>query len=151
MRNNGPAGLPRRETPTVSPVLTSEDGWLGDDDRNQPLTLQLRLPVSAEELAAALYDDHQLCPADLAADENVWGFAAAAIVRDGLSSVQRRVDEILLGESRGTLVHQAWLATCRRRVAEVTGASPPSPVALGVAPGLARARTLTEVASPEAV
>ena len=90
MRNNGPAGLPRRETPTVSPVLTSEDGWLGDDDRNQPLTLQLRLPVSAEELAAALYDDHQLCPADLAADENVWGFAAAAIVRDGLSSVPRR-------------------------------------------------------------
>jgi hypothetical protein len=93
--------------------------WLGDEDRDQPLTLQLRLPVSADELAAALYDDDQLSPADLADDEHVWGFAAAAIVQDGTSAVQRRADEILCAEARGMLANPAWLAVCR--VAEVTG------------------------------
>jgi hypothetical protein len=126
----------------VSPVITRQDGWLGDDDRDQPLVLPLRLPISADELAAALYGDHQLCPADLAADENVWGFAAAAIVQDGLAAIQRRAEEITVAEMRGTLASPAWLATCRRRVAEVTGTAPQAHS------GLASVRALTEAASP---
>jgi hypothetical protein len=70
--HNQPTAVPdQREAGPVSPVITGGN-WLGDDDLDQSLTLQLRLPVSAEELAVALYDDHQLCPADLAKDENVW-------------------------------------------------------------------------------
>jgi hypothetical protein len=147
MRNQTTAVPDQRDAGPVSPVITGGH-WLGHDDPDQSLTLQLRLPVSAEELAVALYDDHQLCPADLAKDENVWGFAAVAIVQDGLNAIRRRADEILVAEARGTLANPAWLATCRRRVAEVTGAALPSHAARGAASGLARVRALTEVASP---
>jgi hypothetical protein len=94
--HNQPTAVPDpREAGPVSPVITGGN-WLGDDDLDQSLTLVLRMPVSAEELAVALYDDHQLRPADLAKDENVWGFAAVAIVQDGLNAIQRRADEILV-------------------------------------------------------
>jgi hypothetical protein len=138
----------QREASPVSPVIAGEDGWLGDDDRDQPLTLQLRLPISAEELATALYDDHQLCPADLDKDENVWGFAAVAIVQDGLNAIQRRAEEIAFAESRHTLANPAWLALCRRRVAEVTGIALSSRAANGATSGLGWVRVLSEIASP---
>jgi hypothetical protein len=131
----------------VSPVIAGGT-WLGDDDPRQSLTLQLRLPISADELAAALYGDDQLCPADLVKDENVWGFAAVAITQDGLNVIQHHRDEILLAEAQGRLTHPAWLATCRRRVAEVTGAVPPGGAANSTICGLARVRALPEAASP---
>ncbi len=121
MQLNGTSVLPRREAGLVSPVISGEGGWLGDDDRDQPLTLQLGLPVSAEELAAALYGEHQLTPADLATDVNVWAFAALVIVQDGLNAIQARANDILVAEARGTLARPEWLELCRRRVAEVTG------------------------------
>ncbi len=147
MRNQPTAVPDHRESGPVGPVIAGGN-WLGDDDPEQSLTLQLRLPVSAEELATALYSDEYLCPADLIKDENVWGFAAVAIVQDGLNAIQRRADEILVAEARGTLVNPNWLATCRRRVAEVTGTTQPSHAANGATSGLARVRALTEVASP---
>ena len=124
MHHNGTATGERLEAGPVSPVITREDGWLGDDDRDQPLVLQLRLPVSADEMTAALYGDEQLSPADLAADENVWGFAACAVAQDGMNHIERRADQIAVEEARGTLANPAWLELCRRRVAEVTGAAP---------------------------
>lgn len=120
MHHNGTAAHERLEAGPVSPVITREDGWLGDDDRDQSLVLQLRLPVSADEMVAALYGDEQLSPADLAADENVWGFAACAIAQDGMNHIERRADQIAVEEAQGTLVNRAWLELCRRRVAEVT-------------------------------
>jgi hypothetical protein len=117
-----------REVDPVSPVIAG-GAWLGDDDLDQPLTLQLKLPISAEELATALYYDHQLCSADLAGNESVWGGAAVAIIQDGLNAIQRRAGEILLAEAHGTLADPARLVMCRRRVAEVTGSTPASPAA----------------------
>src|SRR5579871_2435217 len=146
MRNERSAVPDQREAGPVSPVITGGH-WLGDDDPDQSLTLQLRLPVSAEELAAALYSDEYLGPADLTKDENVWGFAAVAIVQDGLKAIQHHRDEVLVAEARGTLGNPAWLATCRRRVAEVSGTLLPSPTADGTVSGLARVRALTEIAS----
>jgi hypothetical protein len=133
MQHNGTAAHERLEAGPASPVITEEDGWLGDDDRDQPLVLQLRLPVSGGDMVAALYGDEQLSPADLASDENVWGFAACAIVQNGMVHVERRADQITTEEAQGTLANPTWLDLCRRRVAEVTGA--------GV-------RTLTDVAAP---
>jgi hypothetical protein len=139
--------VPDQQEPSpVSPVIAG-GAWLGDDDPRQSLTLQLRLLVSAEELAGTLYEDGQLRPADLVKDENVWGFAAVAIVQDGLNAIQRRADEILVAEARGTLASPAWLATCRRRVAEVTGAALPIHAANGTVSGVAQVRALTEIAS----
>jgi hypothetical protein len=123
MNLNGTAVLTRHQPGPVSPAITSEDGWLGTDGRDQPLTLQLRLPVSAEELAAALYSDDLLSPPDLATDADVWAFAAVAIVQDGLDAIQRHADEIAVAEARGELANPAWLELCRRRVAEVTGST----------------------------
>lgn len=131
----------------MSPVIAGGT-WLGDDDPRQSLTLQLRLPISADELAAALNEDDQLCLADLVKDENLWGFAAVAIVQDGLNAIQHHRDEILPAEAQGRLTNPTWLATCRRRVAEITGAIPPSGAANNAVCGLARVRALTEAASP---
>jgi hypothetical protein len=66
--------------------------------------------LSADELAAALYEDDQLCPGDLIKDENVWGFAAVAIVQDGLNAIQHHRDEILTAEAQGRPAHPVWLA-----------------------------------------
>jgi hypothetical protein len=147
MRNHGTTKADHCEAGPVSPVVTGGT-WLGDDDPGQSLTLQLRLPVSPDELAAALYRDEYLCPADLAKDENVWGFAAVAIVQDGLNAIQRHADEILIAEARGTLANPAWLAICRCSVAEVTGTTQTARTANGTASGIARVRALTEIASP---
>ncbi len=113
----------RHQAGPVSPVISGEDHWLGDDDRDQPLTLRLELPVSATDLAAVLYDYgvRGLCPDDLADDENVWGFAALAIVQEGLDTIQRRAADIETADRYGTLASPGWLAACRSRVAEVTG------------------------------
>jgi hypothetical protein len=124
--HNQPTLVPdRRETGLVSPVIAG-GVWFEDEpepDRRRSLVLQLRLPVSAYELAAARYYDGQLCPADLAADENVWGFAAAAIVRHGMSAVELRAGLVPRDAALGRLASPGWLEHCRRRVAEVTGAA----------------------------
>jgi hypothetical protein len=143
--HNQPTAMPGRADPgPVSPVIGG-GLWFEDEpeeDRRRSLVLQLRLPVSADELAAALYYDDQLCPADLAADENVWGFAAAAIVQHGMNAIERRADLIGRDLAQGTLASSAWLEHCRRRVAEVTGAAPQA------RNGLACVRALAEAAAP---
>jgi hypothetical protein len=54
MRSQPIAVSGQQEASPVSPVIAGGT-WLGDDDPGQSLTLQLRLPISAEELAAALH------------------------------------------------------------------------------------------------
>jgi hypothetical protein len=78
----------------------------------------------------------------------VWGFAAVAIVQDGLNAIQHHRDEILIAEAQGSLTNPTRLATCRRRVAEVTGATLPGGAANSTVCGLARVRALIETASP---
>jgi len=100
-----PAAVPdEQEASPVSPVIAGGT-WLGDDDPNQTLILQLKLPVSAGELTTALCKDDQLCPADLAKDENMWGYAAVAILQDGLNAIQHQRGEIVVAEARGTLAN----------------------------------------------
>jgi len=137
MHFNGTAVHARHQ---ASPVISGENGWLGDDGRDQPLTLRLRLPVSAGELAAALYHDDHLTPADLAKDQSVWALAALAIIQDGLNAIQRRADEILLTEARAALANPAWLELCRRRVAEVTGSTATGPAAVPASAATTTAR-----------
>jgi hypothetical protein len=145
MHDHAIAVLDRREASQVSPVIAG-GMWLEDepeDDRRRSLVLQLRLPVSADELAAAPYYGEQLCPADLADDENLWGFAAAAIVQDGMNAIELRADLIARDKARGTLANQGWREHFRRRVAEVTGTVLPGRDADGALPGPPRVRALT--------
>jgi hypothetical protein len=142
MRNQ-PIAMPgQREAGPVSPVITGGT-WFEDEpapDRRRSLVLQVRLPVSADELAAALYYDVGLTPADLATDEDVWGFAASAIVHHGMNAVELRADLITRDTAQGTLANPGWLEHCRRRVAEVTG------VAAQAHGGVASVRALAEAA-----
>ncbi len=147
MHFNGTAVRARHEAGPVSPLISGENGWLGDNGHDQPLILQLRLPVSAEELATALYGDDHLYPADLGTNENVWAFAAVAIVQDGLNAIQRRSDEILVAEARGRLASPAWLDLCRRRVAEVTGSAATGPAAVPSSAATTTARAGAQPAS----
>jgi len=150
----------RWEPSQVSPVF-GRPLWLGDTDLDQPLTLRLWPPVSLAELAAALYDDHQLSPDDLADDTNVCGLTAAAIASRGQAAVLTRVWEIEAEEAQATLANPAWPDLCRRRVADVTGhawanpaADPDSGSFMTTGPMVSRqtrlvhAGALTEIAAP---
>ena len=150
----------RWEPSQVSPVF-GRPLWLGDTDLHQPLTLRLWPPVSSAELAAALYDDHQLSPDDLADDTNVQGLAAAAIASRGQAAVLTRAWQIEAEEAQATLANPAWLDLCRRRVADVTGhawansaADPDSGSFMTTCPVVSRqtrlvhAGALTEIAAP---
>ena len=129
MQNQPTAEPEWREPGSVSPVIAGgvrlEDE--PEDDPGRTLAPQLRLPVSADELAATLYYDGQLCPANLSADENVWGIAAAAIVQDGLGAIELHADLVLRDLAQWTLASPGWPEHCRRRVAEVTGAAASCP------------------------
>ena len=78
----------------------------------------------------------------------MWGFAAVAIVHDGLNAIQHHRDEILIAEAQGKLTNPACLATCRRRVAEVTGAALPGSAGNKSVCGLAHVRAPIEAAAP---
>lgn len=103
----------------ASPVITS-GRWFDADGR--PYIARMELPLSAEEMVAALYGEHpRLMPADLEADESVWANAALVVVQDGLHEIDRIAATIRKQEQSPKLAAPEWLAFCRRRVAEVTG------------------------------
>jgi hypothetical protein len=103
----------------VSPVFTGGDCF---ELEGRPHVLRMELPVSAEEMVAALYGEHgRLQEGDLETDEDIWRKAAIMIILDGLPVIEERADQILVEEARNALFHPEWLALCRRRVAEVTG------------------------------
>ncbi len=52
--------------------------------------LRVELPLSADEMTAALYSAVGVEEGDLAADEDVWGQVAVEIATQGLTAVQRR-------------------------------------------------------------
>lgn len=95
-------------------------------------TLRVDLPLTAEELVAALFDSGA-DPVDLADDEWVRAQVLIVLLTDGLPSVQERakhLEELPAADRR-------LLAFCRRRVADAFGLSAPvraaAPVLAGVA------------------
>jgi hypothetical protein len=80
------------------------------------------LPVSTDEMVAALYYDRAILhDTDLAADRHVWEHAALVVAMDGLTAVQGTAGEICAQEQRGKLAAPGWLALSRQRVTDVTG------------------------------
>jgi hypothetical protein len=85
----------------------------------------LELPLSASEMVAALYGEHdRLTSADLGTEEEVWGHVAVVVVQEGLLAIGRIVELIDVQKRCRTLAAPRWLALCRRRVAEVTAGTP---------------------------
>lgn len=112
-RPGGPHGS---HVPTVN-------SWLFDGE-GRPHLVRIELPLSAEEMVAALYGEHEhLMPADLDTDEEVWEHVAVAVVQDGLNVIEQLAGMIDAQESCRSLTAPEWLALCRQRVAEATAAA----------------------------
>lgn len=107
----------------VSPVFT---GGRCFEDEGRPHLLRMEVPLSAQEMVAALYTDRDILRDDeLGRDEDVWQHVAIVLVRDGLHTIQAQAAEILASDARNTPPeYRRWLEVCHRRVAEMTGDDP---------------------------
>jgi hypothetical protein len=102
----------------TGPLLTAGSGLF--DREGRPLVVRLEVPLSAGEMVAALYGEHQrLTQADLGTDQDVWRYVAVVIAQDGMHAIEQLADVIAEQEQRGALAAPEWLAWCRRRVDEV--------------------------------
>jgi hypothetical protein len=109
----------RLNTALTSPLLT---GGTWSEGSGQPYVLRMELPVSADNMVAALYGEHdRLHQRDLADDEDIWVNVALVVVQDGLHAVEELAEGIREQEQTDTLAASDWLAYCRHRVAMVVG------------------------------
>jgi len=107
------------------PFLTAGSGLF--DGEGRPLVVRMEVPLSAREMVAALYGEHErLTQADLGTDQDVWRYVAVVVAQDGLHAIEQLTDAIGEQERCGSLVAPEWLAWCRRRVAEVTAGGVPT-------------------------
>jgi hypothetical protein len=106
-----------RAKASQSPVVPSEY-WLDADDEDTRHVLRIDLPLSAQEMVAALYIDRgdfdlDAGLAELADNSYVWE-------RVALAAVWKAESQICDQEPRGKLADPALLAHLRRRVYKVT-------------------------------
>lgn len=111
------------EYPITSPVIGGSQAFEID---NRHYLLRVEIPLTAEQMAAALYaydhpsDARRVLPLDTETDEDVWRHIAVVVVSDGLHAIENLAAlEIPDQEIHGTLASPAWLRTCRRRTAEI--------------------------------
>jgi hypothetical protein len=115
------------ESVATSPVITGR-GWVDDHDpadcSPRSITMRIKLPVSAELMAAALYfegQDHH--SDDLAPRQRARvGRAALIIAQDGLNAVEVHKRAIRDLQQHDMIRVPKWLALCRQRVSEATRA-----------------------------
>lgn len=107
----------RHGDPHPSLPMISGPRWFDDDDA--PFRLQIELPLTFEEMVAALYNVVEL--ADIASDEDLRGSVAVTVLIDGLTALMARVSKIRQDEQRHTIESPDFLAHCRVRVAELLG------------------------------
>jgi len=102
----------------TSPLLTAGSGLF--DGEGRPLVVRLEVPLSAGEMVAALYGEHErLTEVDIPTDQDVWRYVAVVVAQDGMHAIEQMADVIAEQEQRRTLAAPEWLAWCRRRVNEV--------------------------------
>lgn len=89
------------------------------ETEGKPFRLPIDVPLSFDEMVAALYEDSFLSPRELVTDEEVRGHIALAVVQDGVRVIERHADAVAESEAAGTVATPWWLAFCRQRVAEV--------------------------------
>jgi hypothetical protein len=109
----------------AGPVLAAGSGLF--DGEGRPLVVRLEVPLSAGEMAAALYGEHErLTQADLGTDQDVWRYVAVVIAQDGMHAIEQLADVIAEQERCRSLAAPEWLAWCRRRVDEVAARDVPT-------------------------
>ena len=109
----------------TGPLLTAGSGLF--DGEGRPLVVRLEVPLSAGEMVAALYGEHErLTQADLGTDQDVWRYVAVVIAQDGMHAIEQLADVIAEQEQHRSLAAPEWLAWCRRRVDEVAARGVPT-------------------------
>lgn len=111
--------------PITSPVLAAGPGLF--DGQGRPLVVRLEVPLSAREMVAALYGEHErLTQSEFPADQDVWLYVAVVLAQDGMHAIEQLAEMIDEQERHCSLVAPDWLAWCRRRVDEVAGRGVPT-------------------------
>ena len=109
----------------TGPLLTAGSGLF--DGEGRPLVVRMEVPLSAGEMVAALYGEHErLTQADLGTDQDVWRYVAVVVAQDGMHAIEQLADVIDEQERCRSLAAPEWLAWCRRRVDEVAARGVPT-------------------------
>jgi hypothetical protein len=111
------ADLVGGQAPVVLPVIRG-GRWFGSEPR--PLVLRVELPLTCEEVVAALYGTAQ--PDEISASEDLCGCVAVTVLLEGLPALQERAARLRATELRGGVGSPEFLDLCRRRVAGLLAA-----------------------------
>jgi hypothetical protein len=105
------------QLPSALPVIRGAR-WFGSEPR--PLVLRVELPLTCEEMVAALYGTVQ--PDEISASEELCGCVAVTLLLEGLPALQERAARLRSSEQRGGVESPEFLDLCRQRVAELLAA-----------------------------
>jgi hypothetical protein len=105
------------QAPVVLPVIKGAR-WFGSEPR--PLVLRVELPLTCEEMAAALYGTAQ--PDEITSSEELCGCVAVTLLLEGLPALQERAARLRATELRSGVESPEFLDLCRRRVAGLLAA-----------------------------
>jgi hypothetical protein len=98
--------------PLALPVIAGAR-WFGPEVR--PYVLRVEVPLTAEQMVAALYDVAQ--QDEISSDENLCGSVAVTLLIEGLPRLEARAARLAQDEHRGAVESPEFLAFCRQRVA----------------------------------
>jgi hypothetical protein len=99
------------ELPVPLPVIRGAR-WFGAEPG--PFVLRVELPLTLEEMVAALYDVVQ--PDEIDSDEGLCGSVAVTLLIEGLPALSARVGMLRKAEQSGAVESPEFLDLCRRRV-----------------------------------
>jgi hypothetical protein len=105
------------QAPVALPVIRGAE-WFGSEQR--PFVVRIELPVSFEEMVAALYGVVETDEIDTS--EDVCGCAAVTLLLEGILAVQERAARLRASELRGGVECPEFLDLCRQRVSGLLAA-----------------------------
>jgi hypothetical protein len=100
--------------PVALPVIRGAQ-WFGPEFR--PFVLRIELPLTSDEMVAALYTVGQ--PNEIDSGEEVCGCVAITLLVEGLPALQARTARLRASELSGAVDSPEFLVLCRQRVAEL--------------------------------
>jgi hypothetical protein len=103
--------------PSALPVIKGAR-WFGSEPR--PFVLRVELPLTCEEMVAALYGIVQ--PDEITTSDELCGCVAVTVLLEGLPAVQQRAARLRASELRGGVESREFLGFCRQRVAGLLAA-----------------------------
>jgi hypothetical protein len=105
------------QLPVALPVIKG-GRWFGSEPR--PLVLRVELPLTCEEMVAALYGIVQAD--EITTREELCGCVAVTLLLEGLPALQERAARLRASELRAGVASPEFLDSCRRRVAGLLAA-----------------------------